>query len=52
MSDHAPKKCAHSACSCMVSDKEKYCSDMCKDSKNFTALKCDCKHPACEATGL
>ncbi len=38
------KKCAHAACSCMVADNEKYCSQMCEDSKGMTTLKCDCKH--------
>lgn len=51
MSD-APKKCAHPACSCTVSGHDKYCSDICKDSHTFSTLKCDCKHPECEAKSL
>ena len=51
MSD-SPKKCAHPACSCTVSGKDKYCSDMCKDSARFSTLKCECKHPECEATNM
>jgi hypothetical protein len=41
------KKCAHAACSCMVSDGKKYCSQMCEDSKGMTTLKCNCKHEGC-----
>lgn len=47
-----PKKCAHAACSCIVTDGKKYCSEMCEDSHKYTALKCDCKHPECEAAGI
>ena len=45
-----PEKCAHPSCNCMVLDKGpvgKYCSEHCKDAKELTELKCDCKHPAC-----
>ena len=51
MSD-TPKKCAHPACSCTVSGNAKYCSDICKDSHSFSTLKCDCKHPECQANSL
>ena len=44
------KKCAHEACSCIPKQGEKYCSQYCKDSKDFTALACDCGHPGCEAS--
>lgn len=43
MSD--PKKCAHESCRCMTT--EKYCSEVCKDSKNVTDIACQCQHPAC-----
>jgi hypothetical protein len=42
-----PRKCAHSACSCVCSDGKKYCSQMCEDSKSVTSIKCDCKHEGC-----
>lgn len=45
------KKCAHDLCKCLVTDK-KYCSTFCEDSKDVTALECDCKHPACEAAKI
>ena len=45
-----PKKCARSICSCVVPDGEKYCSQMCEDSKGFTEIKCDCKHPGCSGS--
>jgi hypothetical protein len=51
MSDHAPKKCAHAACSCTVTE-GKYCSQMCQDSHAYTGLTCDCKHPACTGAAL
>jgi hypothetical protein len=41
------KKCAHPACSCIAPDKQKYCSQICQDSKNVTALACHCDHPGC-----
>jgi hypothetical protein len=46
MSD-APKKCAHTGCSCMAEAGSKYCSMYCKDSAGTTTLGCDCKHPGC-----
>jgi hypothetical protein len=46
------KKCAHVSCSCICSDGKKFCSQLCEDSKGVTDLKCDCKHPGCEAHGL
>jgi hypothetical protein len=39
------RKCAHPACSYVAPDKQKYCSQMCQDSKNVTALACHCDHP-------
>jgi hypothetical protein len=41
------KKCGHAACSCLVAEGAKYCSQMCEDSKSLTELKCDCKHAGC-----
>jgi hypothetical protein len=51
MMSETTKKCAHELCKCLVTDK-KYCSQFCEDSKNVTALECDCKHPACEAAKI
>jgi hypothetical protein len=45
-----PKKCAHTSCSCTVPEGQKYCSQMCEDSKGFMTLKCDCKHPSCSGS--
>jgi hypothetical protein len=42
------KKCAHAACSCIVPDGKKYCSEICEDSTSVTELSCDCKHPGCK----
>jgi hypothetical protein len=44
-----PKKCAHSSCTCVVTDGAKYCSQICEDSVGVTALTCDCKHAACSS---
>jgi hypothetical protein len=44
---HQPKKCAHPSCTCMV-DKDKYCSQHCKDAKGVTALACHCHHAECK----
>jgi hypothetical protein len=44
------KKCAHTACTCTVPEGKKYCSQICEDSKQFTSIKCDCKHPGCSAS--
>jgi len=41
------KKCANERCSCMAAEGSKYCSTYCEDTKNVTALSCDCKHLAC-----
>ena|ERR1035438_6613118 len=44
------KKCAHTACRCMVNENEHYCSDYCKDAqklKEDTEIQCDCKHEPC-----
>jgi metallothionein len=46
------KKCAHPACSCIAPDKQKYCSQICQDSKNVTALACHCDHSACRGEAL
>jgi len=43
-----PKKCAHTACSCICTDGKKYCCQICEDSHQYTSFKCDCKHPECK----
>ncbi len=40
------KKCAHTPCTCMVTDK-KFCSTMCEDAAGTTSLGCDCPHQEC-----
>ena len=42
-----PKKCAHASCTCTV-DKDKYCSQHCKDARGMTDLTCHCGHPNCK----
>ncbi len=46
------KKCAHTTCSCMVPEGQKYCSTFCEDAAGTTTLQCDCGHPSCESKGL
>ncbi len=46
------KKCAHTPCTCIAPEGQKYCSTNCEDSVGTTTLKCDCGHPGCEARGL
>jgi hypothetical protein len=44
------KKCAHPACNCMVTKSGefgKYCSEVCKEKRQQTELRCECRHPAC-----
>ena len=44
-------KCAHSACKCLVASDAsfgEYCSEHCKEAKDMTELRCDCKHPSCK----
>jgi hypothetical protein len=43
-------KCAHPACTCVVSkggDYGKYCSEHCKEMRDVTELRCGCRHPGC-----
>lgn len=43
-------KCAHELCKCTVPEKGpygKYCSEHCREAKDMTELRCDCKHPGC-----
>lgn len=47
-----PKKCAHSGCSCVVSDGEKYCSVACENAKDVTEIACRCGHPGCKGAAL
>jgi hypothetical protein len=44
-------KCAHPACECMVEKGGpygKYCSEVCKEKRQTTELRCECRHPACK----
>ena len=41
------KKCAHSSCSCTVSNGEKYCSPQCEAAADTTSITCNCGHPNC-----
>jgi hypothetical protein len=43
-------KCAHPACSCVVTKDGrygKYCSEYCKEMAAISELICRCKHPEC-----
>jgi len=43
-------KCAHPACSCMVTKDGrygKYCSEYCQEMAAISELICRCKHPEC-----
>lgn len=44
MSD--PKKCAHSACTCMTT--ETYCSTYCEENKDTVEIACKCGHAGCD----
>jgi len=46
------KKCAHTTCTCMAPEGQKYCSTFCEDAAGTTTLQCDCGHPSCESKGL
>jgi hypothetical protein len=41
------KKCAHPACSCVVPEDGKYCSQYCEDAADTTELSCNCRHAGC-----
>lgn len=43
----APKKCANAACSCVPTDKAKYCSAHCEGVANKTEIVCHCGHDNC-----
>ncbi len=43
-----PKKCAHSACSCIVPSGEKYCSARCESAADTIEIACTCGHPGCQ----
>jgi hypothetical protein len=38
------RTCAHPACSCIAPEKQEYCREICRDSKNVSALACHCDH--------
>jgi len=47
MAEQKPKKCAHPACQCTVSDDDEYCSQQCEDAGDEVEISCDCGHPGC-----
>ena len=47
MTNIEPKKCAHPACRCKVSDDKTYCSQRCEDAGGEVEISCDCSHPGC-----
>ena len=46
MAESTSKKCAHTPCTCTVTD-AKYCSQACEDASGTTSLACDCGHQGC-----
>ena len=42
-----PKKCAHPACNCSVTDNDKYCSQYCRAAGKTLELSCNCGHTGC-----
>jgi hypothetical protein len=45
-----PKKCANPACSCVPTEKGKYCSPHCEALGGKTEVICQCGHPGCGGT--
>jgi len=48
-----PNKCAHPACTCVVSasgEYGEYCSEHCKEASGQTELRCGCQHLPCRRT--
>ncbi len=43
-----PYKCSHSKCMCVVDDKNKFCSDWCRESVKEIMQPCGCSHPICQ----
>lgn len=46
------KKCKHPSCTCVVTDKDAYCSQICKDSQGRIELTCECGHSGCRGAKL
>ena len=42
-----PKKCAHPACTCLVENVQKYCSQYCEDAGGTMEISCNCAHAGC-----
>ena len=42
-----PKKCANPVCTCIPTDKSKYCSAHCEGQAGRTELVCRCGHADC-----
>jgi hypothetical protein len=42
-----PRRCEHPACNCVVTGRDKYCSQYCHDARNTLELSCNCGHPGC-----
>ncbi len=42
-----PKKCANPVCSCIPTDKSKYCSAHCEGNGNRAEVVCHCGHADC-----
>jgi hypothetical protein len=43
------QKCRYSACKCVATAGERYCSQYCSDADDTgeTEIQCDCKHAPC-----
>jgi hypothetical protein len=46
------KKCAHPACNYIAPGKQKYCSQICQDSKKRYSARVHCDHSACRGEAL
>lgn len=49
MADTGGHKCKHLACSCVVEEDKKYCSEYCEDAAKAGVMEiaCGCEHAAC-----
>jgi len=47
MANANPRKCANPVCSCIPTDKSKYCSAHCEGQAGRTEVVCRCGHSDC-----
>ena len=44
------RKCKHTACKCLVSDQNLFCSPYCEERADSGDLSCECGHADCSST--